>query len=193
MLDLGWSELLVIAAVALIVVGPKELPGMLRTIGKFMRVIRQQANEFRNQFDEVIKDTEFEDVRKEFQELRSDVNSTIRGATSDIENEFRELDQIGRDTERQLKNGGSNGTAETTSAASIPHQKAETQSEADTGWMDQHNKAILAREENNRNRSAPEGKIKDTVAGAHTAQAAEEKIEVKRPVDEGAGKTGAAT
>ncbi|MEO0810063.1 MAG: Sec-independent protein translocase protein TatB, partial [Pseudomonadota bacterium] len=43
MLDLGWSELLVIAAVALIVVGPKELPGMLRTIGKFMRVIRQQA------------------------------------------------------------------------------------------------------------------------------------------------------
>ncbi|MEL6872331.1 MAG: Sec-independent protein translocase protein TatB, partial [Pseudomonadota bacterium] len=47
MLDIGWTELLVIGVVALLVVGPKELPGLLRTIGRYVGMIRRQANEFR--------------------------------------------------------------------------------------------------------------------------------------------------
>ena len=46
MFDIGWSELVVIAVVALIVIGPKELPGVLRTVGHYMRKIRGMASEF---------------------------------------------------------------------------------------------------------------------------------------------------
>ena len=55
MLDIGWSELFVVAVIALLVVGPKELPAMLRTIGKFAAMIKRQAQEFRAQFDDAIK------------------------------------------------------------------------------------------------------------------------------------------
>ncbi|MEM1305883.1 MAG: Sec-independent protein translocase protein TatB, partial [Pseudomonadota bacterium] len=47
MLDIGWAELLVVGVVALLVVGPKELPGMLRTLGKYLGMVRRQANEFK--------------------------------------------------------------------------------------------------------------------------------------------------
>jgi len=70
MLDIGWMELLVIGVVALLVVGPKELPALLRTIGRFIAMAKRQADEFRAQFDDAIRETEFEDIRREMNDIR---------------------------------------------------------------------------------------------------------------------------
>ncbi|MBB5572383.1 MULTISPECIES: Sec-independent protein translocase protein TatB [Rhizobium] len=64
MFDVGWSELLVIAVVALVVIGPKELPTTLRTIGKMTSRARKVAGEFRAQFDEAMREAELDDVRQ---------------------------------------------------------------------------------------------------------------------------------
>ncbi len=73
MFDIGWSEVLVIAAVAIIVVGPKELPKMLRTFGKTMGTVRRTANDFKRQFDQALREAEREadldDTRKQLQSL----------------------------------------------------------------------------------------------------------------------------
>ena len=58
MFDIGWSEILVIAVVAVVVVGPKELPRMLRTFGKTMGTVRRTANDFKRQFDEALREAE---------------------------------------------------------------------------------------------------------------------------------------
>ncbi|WP_275782339.1 Sec-independent protein translocase protein TatB [Pararhizobium gei] len=64
MLDVGWTELVVIAVVLIIVVGPKDLPPMLRTFGKMMTKMRGMASDFRQQFDEALKEADLDDVRK---------------------------------------------------------------------------------------------------------------------------------
>jgi sec-independent protein translocase protein TatB len=62
--DIGWTELAVIACVAILVVGPKELPGMLRTIGKTVGQLRKMAGDFQKQFDEAIREAELDEVKK---------------------------------------------------------------------------------------------------------------------------------
>ncbi|MDF2371824.1 MAG: Sec-independent protein translocase protein TatB [Rhizobiaceae bacterium] len=64
MFDLGWPELLVVALVLIIVVGPKDLPAMLRTFGKTTRKLRSMAGDFRSQFDDALKEAELGDVSK---------------------------------------------------------------------------------------------------------------------------------
>ncbi len=71
MFDIGWSELLVIAVVAIVVVGPRELPGMLRTFGKYAGQLRRMAGDFQNQFNEALKEAELDDVRKSIESVRS--------------------------------------------------------------------------------------------------------------------------
>ncbi|MEO1694086.1 MAG: Sec-independent protein translocase protein TatB [Pseudomonadota bacterium] len=78
MLDIGLYELVVVGVVALLVVGPKELPGLLRTIGRYVGMIKRQAGEFRAQFDEAIKDTEFDDIRREVDAIKNDTQATMR-------------------------------------------------------------------------------------------------------------------
>ena len=68
--DVGGLELLVIAAVALIVVGPKDLPVMLRKLGQFTARIRGMANEFRASFDEMARQSELDELRKEVEAMR---------------------------------------------------------------------------------------------------------------------------
>lgn len=63
MLDIGWSEILVIAVVALLVIGPKDLPKALRTFGKFTAQMRKMAGEFRKQFDDALKEAELSDLK----------------------------------------------------------------------------------------------------------------------------------
>jgi sec-independent protein translocase protein TatB len=62
--DVGWTELVVIACVAVLVVGPKDLPRMLRTFGRTMGTVRKMAGDFRRQFDEAIRESELDDIRK---------------------------------------------------------------------------------------------------------------------------------
>jgi sec-independent protein translocase protein TatB len=72
MFDIGWSELVVIAVVALIAIGPKELPGVLRTVGAYMGKIRRMASEFQGQFQEAMREAEMADIKKSVDEM-SDV------------------------------------------------------------------------------------------------------------------------
>lgn len=64
MLDVGWTEILVIAIVLIIVVGPKDLPQMLRTFGRMVTKMRGMASDFRQQFDEALREADLDDVKK---------------------------------------------------------------------------------------------------------------------------------
>jgi len=93
MFDIGWSEIVVIAVVAVVVVGPKELPRMLRTFGKTMGQVRRMSNDFKRQFDEAVREAEreagLEDTKTQLQgamkpldEIRKDFDATMRAAES---------------------------------------------------------------------------------------------------------------
>ncbi|MDK9697492.1 MAG: Sec-independent protein translocase protein TatB [Siculibacillus sp.] len=71
MLDIGWSELVIIGVVALVVVGPKELPSLLRTVGQWAGKARRMASEFQGQINDAIREAELEDVKKSVDDLRS--------------------------------------------------------------------------------------------------------------------------
>jgi len=70
MFEVGWTEMLVIAVVMIVVVGPKDLPKMLRTFGKTTSKLRSMAGDFRKQFDEALKEAELDDVKKSVDQLR---------------------------------------------------------------------------------------------------------------------------
>lgn len=97
MFDVSWTEILIIGVVALIVVGPKELPALLRTLGRYMGVVKRQAAEFRAQFDEAMRETELEQLKKDVETVGRDMESTVREAERDLDKEMdeakRQLDQ----------------------------------------------------------------------------------------------------
>lgn len=64
MLDIGWSEFLVVGVVALVVIGPRELPVALRTAGRYVARARALANEFRDGLDDIARETELKDIEK---------------------------------------------------------------------------------------------------------------------------------
>lgn len=70
MFDLGWQEMLVVAIVLIVVVGPKDLPKMLRAFGRTTSQLRAMAGDFRKQFDEAMKEAELDDVKKSVESLR---------------------------------------------------------------------------------------------------------------------------
>lgn len=70
MFDLGWPELLVVAIVLIVVVGPKDLPRVLRGFGRTTSKIRGMAGEFRQQFDEALREAELEDVQSLVKDAR---------------------------------------------------------------------------------------------------------------------------
>jgi sec-independent protein translocase protein TatB len=74
MFDVGWSEMVVIGVVALIAIGPKELPGVLRSIGQWAGKIRRMASEFQGQFQEAMREAEMADVKKQVEEISSTVS-----------------------------------------------------------------------------------------------------------------------
>ncbi|KQX58404.1 MULTISPECIES: Sec-independent protein translocase protein TatB [unclassified Ensifer] len=71
MLDIGWTELVVIAIVLIVVVGPKDLPPMLRAFGRMTSKMRGMASEFRQQFDEALREADLDEVRKTISDAQS--------------------------------------------------------------------------------------------------------------------------
>jgi sec-independent protein translocase protein TatB len=86
---IGGFEILVIGIVALLVVGPKDLPLLMRKIGKVMARARAMANEFRSSFDEMARQSELDELRKEVQALRTGQGMVPLGAEADAA--FREI------------------------------------------------------------------------------------------------------
>lgn len=85
MFDITSSKLLILAIVALIVVGPKDLPILLRTVGKYLGMIRRQAAEFRSQFDEALREAELDQVKKDFEDVGREMRSTIEQGSAAID------------------------------------------------------------------------------------------------------------
>jgi sec-independent protein translocase protein TatB len=89
MFDIGWSELLLIGIVALVAIGPKELPTVLRTLGQWMAKLRRMATEFQNQFHEAMREAEMADLKKQV----DDITATAKGyanldPVSEVRREF---------------------------------------------------------------------------------------------------------
>ena len=108
MFDIGWSELLVIGVVALIAIGPKELPGVLRAVGHWMGKIRRMASEFQGQFQEAMREAELADVKKQFDDMTS--------VTGDL-TKFDPLADVQKDVERSV-------TAEAATSTPLPEAPA---------------------------------------------------------------------
>jgi sec-independent protein translocase protein TatB len=117
MFDIGWSELVLIAVVALIAIGPKELPGVLRMVGQWMGKARKMAAEFQGQFQEAMREAEMADLKKSFDEVKEAAtgftsNNVMTSLQKDVSSALR-IDDID-------KPATSNFDAPTTSAAGVP-------------------------------------------------------------------------
>ena len=75
MLDMSWGEVMLIGGVALIVIGPKDLPKALRTVGQITSKLRRMAGEFQMQFNEAIREAELDEVRREVDGIRNTVRT----------------------------------------------------------------------------------------------------------------------
>jgi sec-independent protein translocase protein TatB len=98
MFDISWTEFLLIGVVALIVIGPKELPGVLRTLGQWTRKVRSMANDFQNQFQEAMREAEMADLKKEVDDMAQDL-----GKFDPIKDVRDNVEAIGKDLGKDLK------------------------------------------------------------------------------------------
>lgn len=106
MFDLTSGKLLLLGIVALIVLGPKDFPILLRTIGKYMGIIKRQADEFREQFNEAIRESEFDQIKKDIEGLGQEVDATMRetqnSITKELDSVSQEFDSVRTDIDAQL-------------------------------------------------------------------------------------------
>ena len=107
MFDIGWSELVLIGVVALIAIGPKELPGVLRMVGQWMGKARKMAAEFQGQFQEAMREAEMADLKKSFDEVKE-------AATG-----FNPLSSLQKDVSDALRVDALDKPAETTATAAV--------------------------------------------------------------------------
>jgi sec-independent protein translocase protein TatB len=112
MFDIGWSELVVIGVVALIAIGPKELPGVLRMTGQWIGKVRRMAAEFQGQFQEALREAEMEDLKKQVNEISDSARDFTRfDPMESVKSEFdSSLDAIRVDEPES----GAAGSASTT-------------------------------------------------------------------------------
>lgn len=106
MFDIGWGELLVIGIVALVVIGPKELPGVVRTLGQSMAKLRRMAADFQNQFNEAMREAELADLKKDAEKMIGDATSIAN---------YNPLEKTGQELQKTIDEATS--MPSTTSAA----------------------------------------------------------------------------
>lgn len=92
MFDVGWSELVVVGVVALVVIGPKELPGVIRAVGRAVGKLRTMAGEFRTQFDDAMREAELHEVKKTFDDAANSASNAMSEATKPFDEVKSELD-----------------------------------------------------------------------------------------------------
>jgi sec-independent protein translocase protein TatB len=93
MFDISWSEFLLIGVVALVVIGPKELPAVMRTLGQWTRKVRSMASDFQNQFQEAMREAEMADLKKEVDDLAQDVKNfdPLKDVRADVESATQDV------------------------------------------------------------------------------------------------------
>ncbi|QDO98840.1 twin-arginine translocase subunit TatB [Ferrovibrio terrae] len=110
MFDIAWSELGVIAVVALIVIGPKDLPKVLRSIGQWTAKARAMAREFQSGIDDMVRETELDELRKAAKQvsdfsIENEVKKTFDPDGS-LEKQFTEHNKAIMDATSDLKGEG---------------------------------------------------------------------------------------
>jgi sec-independent protein translocase protein TatB len=95
MFDISWTEFLLIGIVALIVIGPKELPGVMRTMGQWTRKVRGMAAEFQGQFQEAMREAEMADLKKQVDDMAHDLTSIdpLKSVREDVEGVGKEIEK----------------------------------------------------------------------------------------------------
>ena len=121
MFDIGWQELFIVAVLALLVIGPKDLPRALRTMGKWVRKARAMARDFQGGLDDVMREAELDDVKNQMVsasglDIGKEIENTI-DPTGDIS---REMDMS--DIETDLGTAVGAGSDSTAAAEAEPDQ-----------------------------------------------------------------------
>jgi sec-independent protein translocase protein TatB len=110
MFDIGWQELFLIGLITILVIGPRELPRVLRTVVAAVRKMRGLANDFQRGIDELARETELDDIRQDLErtatlDLERDLKETI-DPTGELSNSVRELENemsgTGEEIERDV-------------------------------------------------------------------------------------------
>ncbi len=115
MFDISWTEFLLIGVVALIVIGPKELPAVMRSLGQWTRKVRVMAADFQNQFQEAMREAEMADLKKEVDDMAQDIKNydPLKDVRADVES-------LGKDFEKSLDRPAEQKTVEQNPAAAAP-------------------------------------------------------------------------
>jgi len=93
MFDITSSKLLLLGIVALLVIGPKDLPALLRTIAKYMGIIKRQAAEFRAQFEEALRDSELQQLKKDVETVGQEAEASMRAAEQSVDSQLADASQ----------------------------------------------------------------------------------------------------
>ena len=115
MFDISWTEFLLIGVVALIFIGPKELPGVLRTLGQWTRRIRSMAADFQGQFQEAMREAEMADLKKQVDDIAHDIKSydPLKDVRSDVE-------AAGKDIQSSLEKPAESAAGTATAQSETP-------------------------------------------------------------------------
>ncbi|MGV8996061.1 MAG: Sec-independent protein translocase protein TatB [Parvibaculaceae bacterium] len=84
MFDFAWSELLLVAVLAIVFIGPKDLPKLMRTFGEYAGKMRAMAREFQNAFEDIARESELDELRKQVAELRETTMKPLTDAEQAI-------------------------------------------------------------------------------------------------------------
>ncbi|SEB90795.1 Sec-independent protein translocase protein TatB [Bradyrhizobium erythrophlei] len=134
MFDIGWSELVVIAVVALIAIGPKELPGVLRMVGQWMGKARKMASEFQGQFQEAMREAEMADLKKSFDEVREAATGITSGnIMTSLHKDVSDALQIDKPVDAQVAAAIDAPVTPTTPAPPTPETFVEAETHAAAG------------------------------------------------------------
>lgn len=142
MFDIGWPELMVVAVLTILVVGPQELPRVLRTVMGIVRKVRMVAGEFQSSMEDIAREADLQDIKKQMSEvgqkdLQKEIEDTI-DPTGDINKSVKELEDDMASWKAKAnvappssieKQGDSQGESETVADSAVPAENAE---EADT-------------------------------------------------------------
>jgi sec-independent protein translocase protein TatB len=134
MFDIGWSELVVIAVVALIAIGPKELPGVLRMVGQWMGKARKMAGEFQGQFQEAMREAEMADLKKTFDDVKDAAtgftsNNIMTSLQKDVTDALK-VDDIDKPADAQIASAIGEPVTPTTPEAPTPETFVEAEAHA---------------------------------------------------------------
>lgn len=125
MLDVGWQELFLIAVITIIVVGPKEIPRVLRTVTLWVRKVKDMAREFQSSIDDIAREAELDDIKEQLAEaqgfdIEREIEKTI-DPSGEMMNTIQEMIEPVDEAERETKSiGHDEGSVDTKALANSP-------------------------------------------------------------------------